>query len=129
MNRKLLLIAGFVLAHAYATVAVAQPQESRPAPGQAQAPASAEATALASAKAESQAADDLNKIVCKYMPLTGSRMGRKVCHTQAEWTAMEGGADTFMRDMQARGGMNPLDSNGAAGGGQQSSSVFDPPGG
>lgn len=75
------------------------------------APASPQ-TALARAKAESQHADARNKIVCKRLEITGSRMGRKVCHTQTEWTAMEDGADIFLRDMQSRGGMRPLQLDG-----------------
>lgn len=127
MNSKSLLVAAFVLVHACASVALAQTQESPPASEPAHAPASAEATALAAAKADSQEADERNKIVCKHMPLTGSRMGRKVCHSKAQWAAMESGADEFMRDIQS--GTTPLDANGAAAGSQQSSSVFSPPGG
>ena len=33
------------------------------------------------------------------MPVTGSRVGKTVCHTNAEWAAMEKGAKQFLQDV------------------------------
>lgn len=135
MNNKLQLIAGLMITSTCMVAMANSPQASPPTsihPSSEQAPRSAVSpapqTALAQAKAESRQADARNKIVCKHLQLTGSRMGRKVCHSQAEWTAMEGGADIFLRDMQSRGGMRPMNGTGSASGiTPQAESAFDPP--
>jgi hypothetical protein len=60
------------------------------------------------AKTESGAkVKDLDKVRCKYMAVTGSRMGRKICYTEREWKAMEDAAAETMRDIEAQ--PRPLD--------------------
>ena len=91
-------------------VAQATPAETTAATDSA---AVAEADAAAPAEAapvsDSKAAKDPNKIRCKYMPVTGSRMGRKVCHTVAEWEQMEKAAQEYMREInrQPTGEISP----------------------
>lgn len=40
------------------------------------------------------------KVRCKKMTVTGSRMTQTVCHTEEDWNAMQNGARTFMRDIE-----------------------------
>lgn len=40
------------------------------------------------------------KVRCKKMAVTGSRMTQTVCHTEEDWNAMQNGARTFMRDIE-----------------------------
>lgn len=42
---------------------------------------------------------DPDEVRCKRMPVTGSRVGKMICHTNAEWAAMEKGAKQFMQDV------------------------------
>lgn len=59
------------------------------------------------------------KMRCKRMAAIGSRLGKRVCHTEEEWTAIEQGAKEFSRNMgNAPQAMNEGNIyNGAAGGG------------
>lgn len=59
------------------------------------------ASLAADSSAAAESADPGDKVRCKYMPVTGSRMGRKVCHTEREWKAMEDSARETMRDIQS----------------------------
>lgn len=56
---------------------------------------------------EAGQSEDGDKIRCKRMAITGSRNGKKVCHTEAQWAAMERAADTMMNDIQS--GMTPFE--------------------
>lgn len=40
-----------------------------------------------------------DKIRCERMAVTGSRLGGKVCHTEAEWALIDRRADELMRDL------------------------------
>lgn len=51
---------------------------------------------------ETSKGKDLDKIRCKYMAVTGSRMGRKICYTEREWQAIEDAATETMRDLESR---------------------------
>ncbi|MCB1606255.1 MAG: hypothetical protein KDI71_04675 [Xanthomonadales bacterium] len=45
---------------------------------------------------------DHDTIVCKRMATSGSRLGRKVCHSRAEWRAMRENGREVTRSVQAR---------------------------
>ncbi len=45
---------------------------------------------------------DKDTMVCKRMPTSGSRLGRKVCHSRAEWQAMRENARETTRAVQRR---------------------------
>ncbi len=59
-------------------------------------------TAVAPPAAAADSAGDPNRKVCKYVVQTGSRMGRKVCHTQAYWDEMELAAKSQMREIDSQ---------------------------
>ena len=46
--------------------------------------------------------DDANRRVCKYVVQTGSRMGRKICHSKAYWDEMERAARDKMREIDSQ---------------------------
>lgn len=46
--------------------------------------------------------DDKSKVICKSMPVTGSRRVHRVCHTAEEWKAMETAAKETMRDIESQ---------------------------
>lgn len=49
-------------------------------------------------------ADEGEKVVCKRIEDTGSRVRKtKVCHTKAEWDAQEKGAQETLRGIQQKG--------------------------
>ncbi|MGU3389124.1 hypothetical protein [Sphingomonas sp. M1A8_2b] len=60
-------------------------------------------------------AADPNKTICRKETATGSIMGRRVCHTRAEWSAMtkseSGGRDNF-RDQTTNPGLPSLSGRG-----------------
>lgn len=41
-------------------------------------------------------------VICKRMPMTGSRRVHRVCHTREEWEAMENAAKETMRDIESQ---------------------------
>jgi len=45
-------------------------------------------------------AKDPDKIRCERMKVTGSRLGGKVCHTEAEWALIDQRADELMHDIK-----------------------------
>lgn len=45
-------------------------------------------------------AKDPDKIRCERMSVTGSRLGGKVCHTEAEWALIDKRADELMHDIE-----------------------------
>lgn len=50
------------------------------------------------------AQDDGEKVICKRIEDTGSRVRKtKVCHTKAEWDAKEKGAQDTLRGIQQKG--------------------------
>lgn len=53
------------------------------------------------------AADKSDKVRCKRMVVTGSRLGKSVCHTEEEWAAMERAAKEAMRDYDANSRTQP----------------------
>lgn len=46
--------------------------------------------------------DDPERKVCKYVVQTGSRMGRKICHSKAYWDEMERAAKDKMREIDSQ---------------------------
>ncbi|MFP5374035.1 MAG: hypothetical protein ACLGHW_03935, partial [Gammaproteobacteria bacterium] len=46
------------------------------------------------------AGDDKNKMVCKRIKATGTRMGARVCRTEEEWELVEYGARETMRAIE-----------------------------
>jgi hypothetical protein len=69
-----------------------------------QEPAAASAAAVAE---EAAPAVDPDKMRCKRIPVTGSRNGKNVCHTEREWAAMENSAQEFMRDIEGQPRRDP----------------------
>lgn len=69
--------------------------------GQATAGAAAATSENAVAVAGTGQPEDADKMRCKRMVITGSRNGKKVCHTESEWAAMDRAADTLMHDIQS----------------------------
>ena len=47
------------------------------------------------------AAADPNERICKNMQVTGSRFGRKVCHTREQWDVIDGRTRDAMRDLES----------------------------
>ncbi len=45
---------------------------------------------------------DKDTMVCKRVPTSGSRLGRKVCHSRAEWRAMRENGRETTRSIQRR---------------------------
>jgi len=45
---------------------------------------------------------DPDMIVCKRQPISGSRLGRKVCHSRAEWRAMRENGRELTKQIQRR---------------------------
>ena len=45
---------------------------------------------------------DPDVIVCKRQPISGSRLGRKVCHSRGEWRAMRENGRELTRQIQRR---------------------------
>lgn len=45
-------------------------------------------------------AKDPDRIRCERMKVTGSRLGGKVCHTEAEWALINQRADELMHDIE-----------------------------
>ncbi len=85
-NRTIrLAAAGLCLAGA-AGPAFAQPQNRMPGMGQLE--ASTEQRVVR--PRASQTAQDSNRRICVRASLSGSRITRQICHTQAEWDAMGG---------------------------------------
>jgi hypothetical protein len=70
-----------------------------------QEPAAAPTAAVVEEAAEP--AVDPDKMRCKRMPVTGSRNGKNVCHTEREWAAMENSAQEFMRDIEGQPRRDP----------------------
>jgi len=58
------------------------------------------------------ASDDKDKMVCKRIKATGTRMGAKVCRTAEEWEFVELGAKETMRTIE--GTSMPRDANSGA---------------
>lgn len=77
--------------------ALAQPQD----------PAAAEPSPAATSKETAKPAVDPDKVRCKRMPVTGSRNGKSVCHTEREWAAMDNSAQEFMRDLEGQPRRDP----------------------
>jgi len=51
-----------------------------------------------SAPAEAQA--DPDKVVCRMKPITGSRITKRVCMTQARWDAWSKQSDAYLYNLQ-----------------------------
>lgn len=109
----LLMLAGTAMAGTQKPAGQAAPAEATPAG----------ATQVASADADSQTHD--TEIRCKRMTVTGSRLGKRVCHTGEEWAQMERSADDLMRDIQAS--PMPFVDGQSKTGAQPPQSTFDPP--
>lgn len=57
--------------------------------------------------ATAPAASDDEEVVCKKVPVTGSRLQKeKVCRTRAEWKAQSEGTKSTMRDIERQGATN-----------------------
>lgn len=52
-------------------------------------------------------ADKSDEVRCKRVVVTGSRLGKSVCHTEEEWAAMERAAKEAMRDYDANSRTQP----------------------
>ncbi len=66
-------------------------------------PALAAQTAPAPASAPAAAAPAVEKPVCRRVPVTGSNMGKRECHTREEWRALQGREDpAAVRALQNR---------------------------
>jgi len=61
-----------------------------------------EAVATAPVATADADSDDANRRVCKYVVQTGSRMGRKICHSKAHWDEMERAARDKMREIDSQ---------------------------
>lgn len=83
------------------------PQAQNQSVSEAPAPAG---DAVDNAKEEKTAATDTSdKVRCKRMVVTGSRLGKSVCHTEEEWAAMERAAKEAMRDYDANSRTQPTE--------------------
>lgn len=92
------MMAGALLAVAGCATTDPADQAATPA---AVAPTSASTPAVAS---DATAAKNTGDLRCKHMPVLGSRVGKRVCHTEEEWAAIEKQAKEIMSDLEA----NPL---------------------
>lgn len=99
MKSEAMLVTGLLL-FAGAAMAGTQPGGQTAATPPVAAPMQAAAAEAASSD-ESQTRD--TTIRCERMVITGSRVGKKVCHTEAEWAAMDRSADELMRDIGRSG--------------------------
>ncbi len=68
----------------------------------AQTAAQAEPAPAAAGTAATAENDDPERKVCKYVVQTGSRMGRKICHSKAYWDEMERAARDKMREIDSQ---------------------------
>jgi hypothetical protein len=67
-------------------------------------PTGSTAPAPSSAAASQQTVSDPNKVVCRRVQLTGSRVrAPRVCRTQAEWDAAAVAASSTAKNMQSTG--------------------------
>lgn len=56
-------------------------------------------TAAPSATIATSEVKDPDKVRCERIAVTGSRLGGKVCHTEAEWAMIDKRADELMHDI------------------------------
>ncbi|WP_147652517.1 hypothetical protein [Vulcaniibacterium gelatinicum] len=101
MKPNLMPVAGLLLAAGAASAASQPPAPGRPAGGSV-------VPAVTQAPGEETTQEDGDKVRCKRMATTGSRVGKMVCHTEEEWAAMRQGARQFLRDIDAAGGPAPF---------------------
>lgn len=87
--KMMIMMAGMLMVAAgCATTDPAQTAAAAPAVG-------AQTPTLAASDAK-----DPDKIRCERMKVTGSRLGGKVCHTEAEWALIDQRADELMHDIE-----------------------------
>jgi hypothetical protein len=100
-----------ILGAALALMVAGAAHASIPSQSQGMAPAAPQQPADAAPEpaAVVAAADDKNKMVCKRIKATGTRMGARVCRTEEEWELVEYGARETMRAIE--GTSMPRDAN------------------
>lgn len=82
-----------IAAGAAACLAAALPAVAAPAAGQ----ETAQAGAQAGQSGRQQRARDPDRRVCVNAQMSDSRIRRRICRTQAEWDALQGGDDLDLR--------------------------------